>query len=53
MSRKDAKSRIKSQLPLDRKIEAGDFVVNNDGTLGETKRQVGTIYSLLTKRESE
>jgi len=53
MSRKDAKNRIRSQLPLDRKIESADFVVNNDGTLGETKRQVGAIYSLLTKRESK
>lgn len=53
MSRKDAKNRIKSQLPLDRKIKTSDFVIDNDGTLEETKRQVGVIYSLLRKGESK
>lgn len=47
MSREDAKNRIKSQLPLEEKIKAADFVINNDGTLEETKRQVEEIYSLL------
>jgi len=47
MSREDAKSRIKSQLPLEEKIKAADFVINNDGTLEETKRQVEGIYPLL------
>jgi len=47
MSREDAKNRIKSQLPLEEKIKAADFVINNDGTLEETKRQVEGIYPLL------
>jgi len=47
MSREDAKNRIKSQLPLEEKIKSADFVINNDGTLEETKRQVEEIYSLL------
>jgi dephospho-CoA kinase len=47
MNRQDAKNRIKSQLPLEEKIKAADFVINNDGTLEETKRQVEEIYSLL------
>jgi len=51
MSRKDAKNRIKSQLPLEEKIKSADFVINNDGPLEETKRQVEEIYSLLSKGE--
>jgi dephospho-CoA kinase len=49
MSRYDAKNRIKSQLPLEEKIKSADFVIDNNGTLEETKRQVEDIYSLLKK----
>ena len=51
MSREDAQNRIKSQLPLEEKIKSADFVINNDGPLEETKRQVEEIYSLLRKGE--
>jgi len=51
MSGEDARSRIKSQLPLEEKIKSADFVINNDGPLKETKRQVEEIYSLLRKGE--
>ncbi len=49
MSRKDAQSRIKSQLPLAEKIQSADFVIDNDGSLEETKRQVEGLCSLLRK----
>jgi dephospho-CoA kinase len=51
MSRKDARNRIRSQLPLEKKIKSADFVINNDGPLEETKKQVEEIYSLLKKGE--
>jgi len=51
MSREDTQSRIKSQLPLEEKIKSADFVINNDGPLEETKKQVEEIYSLLRKGE--
>jgi len=51
MSQGDAQSRIKSQLPLEGKIRSADFVINNDGPLEETKKQVEEIYSLLEKGE--
>ena len=51
MSQEDARNRIKSQLPLEEKIKSADFVINNDGPLEETKRQVEEIYSLLRKGE--
>jgi dephospho-CoA kinase len=53
MSREDAQNRIKSQLPLGEKIKSADFVINNDGPLEETKRQVEEIYSLLREGESK
>ncbi|MGD2064873.1 MAG: dephospho-CoA kinase [Dehalococcoidia bacterium] len=51
MSRDDAQNRIKSQLPLEEKIKSTDFVISNDGSLEETKKQVEEIYSLLRKGE--
>ena len=51
MSRDDAQNRISSQLPLEEKIKSADFVINNNGLLEETKRQVEEIYSLLKKEE--
>lgn len=53
MSREDAQNRIKSQFPLKEKIKSADFVINNDGSLEDTKRQVERIYSLLRKGESK
>lgn len=49
MSAQDARDRIKSQLPLEKKIEWADFVIDNDGSCEETKKQVEKIYSLLRK----
>jgi dephospho-CoA kinase len=49
IDRKEARRRIESQLPLEEKIRSADFVINNDGPLEETKRQVEEIHSLLAK----
>ena len=43
-----AKRRIEAQLPLEEKIKFADFVVYNDGSLEETRRQVEVIYKVLT-----
>ena len=51
MRQQDAQNRIKSQLPLKGKIESADFVINNDGSLEETRKQVEEIYTLLRKGE--
>jgi len=53
MSREDAQNRIKSQLPLEEKIKFADFVINNDGSLEETKKQVEEVYALLKKGEQD
>jgi dephospho-CoA kinase len=46
----DARSRIRTQLPVSEKTGYADYVVNNDGTLEETMQQVKDIYSKLTDR---
>lgn len=51
VDRRDAQKRIESQLPIEEKIRSADFVITNDGLLGETKRQVEDIYTLLMKEE--
>jgi dephospho-CoA kinase len=49
---RDAQKRIKSQLPIEEKMESADFVIDNDGPPEQTKRQVEEIYSLLRKGKS-
>lgn len=49
ISRKEAQRRIESQLPIEEKLKSADFVVNNDGPLEQTRRQVEELYSLLRK----
>jgi dephospho-CoA kinase len=53
MSREDAQNRMKSQLPLRKKIKSADFVIDNDGPPEETKRRVEEIYSLLSKERKQ
>lgn len=43
----DALNRIKTQKQLADKIKLADYVINNDGTLEETRHQVKDIYSQL------
>ncbi len=52
MSRQDARRRIESQMSLDEKVKSADFVIDNDGPLEETRKQVEAIYSLLKRKES-
>ena len=47
MSEADARGRINNQVPVKDKMKMADFVINNDGTLEETRVQVRTIYQAL------
>ena len=53
MSREEAKKRIASQLPLSEKVKFADFVIHNDGSFEETKRQVEQIYAQLKEGKKE
>jgi len=49
MEEKDICRRIKMQMPLNRKIRMADYIVDNNGTKKETKRQVRKIWRKLKK----
>ncbi|MCX6006701.1 MAG: dephospho-CoA kinase [Chloroflexi bacterium] len=50
MSEEDAGNRIKNQIPVKEKMQFADFVINNDGSLEETRQQVQSIYSQLKRK---
>ncbi|MDP2929749.1 MAG: dephospho-CoA kinase [Candidatus Omnitrophota bacterium] len=47
VSEEDARKRIACQMPLKKKIRMADYVVDNDGTMEETKKQVRKIWLKL------
>ncbi len=47
ISAEQAQSRIDSQMPLAEKIAVADYVVDNNGTLEETRRQVEDIHAQI------
>lgn len=49
MTLEDARNRMRSQLTLEEKIKTADFVINNNGSLKDTRRQVEVIHSLLRR----
>jgi dephospho-CoA kinase len=46
---KDILKRIRSQIPLREKIKLGDFIIDNNGSIGETKKQVAKIRRKVWK----
>ena len=44
LSLKEAKERINSQLPLSEKTKSADFVIDNNGEIQNTKKQVEKIF---------
>ena len=49
LTKKEILNRIKSQIPFKRKLRLADFVIDNDGTLQETRKQVTLIRRVLWK----
>ncbi|MDD2703362.1 MAG: dephospho-CoA kinase [Candidatus Omnitrophica bacterium] len=50
LSDREIRLRIKRQIPLHRKIRLADFVIDNNGTIHETKEQVEQIRRLLCRK---
>lgn len=50
MAEADALDRLKSQISLKEKMKLADFVINNDGSLEETRKQVQDIYRILMNK---
>jgi dephospho-CoA kinase len=49
IAREAAESILKAQLPIDEKLRHADFVIHNEGTLEETRRQVEQVWEELKK----
>jgi dephospho-CoA kinase len=52
LSLREARERIESQLSLPEKVKHAHFVVDNNGTLSDTERQVRDIYARLRIEDS-
>ena len=50
LSDREILQRIRHQIPLNRKIRLADFVIDNNGTMHETKEQVEHIRRLLCRK---
>lgn len=48
LSEAAARARIRSQLPLEARLAAADHVIDNSGSLAETRLQVQRLWSQLT-----
>lgn len=49
LTRDGVARRIASQIPLRKKIEIADFVIDNNGTISETKKQVRKVWGEIWK----
>jgi len=49
ITREAAANILKAQLPIDEKIGYADFVIHNEGSLEETKKQVEGLWESLKK----
>jgi dephospho-CoA kinase len=47
INREAAENILKAQLPIDEKLGYADFVVHNEGSLKETKKQVVDVWRML------
>jgi dephospho-CoA kinase len=53
ISRKEAAHMLKAQLPINEKLAYADFVVNNGGSMEETKKQVEEVWRELRRLQGE
>ncbi len=53
ISEEEAADRLKAQLPIDEKMGYADFVIYNDKSLEETKKQVEKLWKTLKKIQKE
>ena len=44
---------LKSQLPIDEKLDYADYVIRNEGDLADTRRQVEDLWQQLKELQSE
>jgi dephospho-CoA kinase len=52
LSRLEAEERLGSQIPIDEKVLYADFIINNEGPLEETRREVDRVWAKLQELET-
>ena len=53
ITREEAADRLKAQLPIEEKAGYADFVIHNEGSLEETRRQAEELWQTLKKIQEE
>jgi dephospho-CoA kinase len=53
ISKDEAANILSSQLPIDEKVGYADFVIQNDKSLDETRKQVEALWKTLRKIQEE
>jgi dephospho-CoA kinase len=53
ITEEEASHRIRAQLPIDEKLGYADFVIRNDKSLEETRKQVGALWQELKTIQKE
>jgi dephospho-CoA kinase len=53
ISKEEAASRLKAQLPIDEKLGYADFVIYNDKSLEQTRKQVEELWQTLKKIQQQ
>jgi len=48
LSQEDIRSRIRAQMPLAEKMKRADYIIDNNGSMEESKRQVEQLYQELS-----
>jgi dephospho-CoA kinase len=51
IGREAAETILKAQVPIDEKVGFADFVIHNEGTVEETRRQVQRVWEELKKEQ--
>lgn len=49
IGKREAQSRLDAQMPLAEKVDVADYVIDNDGALEETRRQVDALFELIDR----
>lgn len=49
INREEAETILATQMPIDEKVKVADFVINNKGSLEDTRRQVEELWETLKK----
>jgi dephospho-CoA kinase len=49
LARESALARVHAQQPLNEKIRVADYVIDNDGSFDDTRRQVAKVLAAVAK----